>query len=154
MATKKVKFALSAEIVGDATSGLVLGDFNGWDQSKAAVLKKVRGGGMSVQLDLETGKSYEYRYLLSDGRWVNDTNADAYAKDPRYGIENCVINLAEPKKSAPRKSTATAKTKAPVEKAPVAAKATATPKASAAKKTSTAKKDTTTTRAKRAPKSK
>ncbi len=136
---KKVTFTLSAEVVGEATSGLLLGEFNNWDYNDGISLKKQKDGSMTATTSLETGKRYEYRYLLNDGRWVNDHSAEHYVHISGFHVENCVINVAEDAKkaaatekkiitaatekpvAAPKKSTP-AKEKAPASKAVAPAK--------------------------------
>ena len=90
--TKKITFTLPAEVVANATSGLLLGDFNNWDNAKAPSLKKQKDGSMKTTLALEGG-TYHYRYLLDDGRWVNDYTAEHYAHVWGYGVDNCVITV-------------------------------------------------------------
>ena len=90
--TKKITFTLPAEVVANATSGLLLGDFNNWDNTKAPSLKKQKDGSMKATLALEGG-TYHYRYLLDDGRWVNDYTAEHYAHVSGYGVDNCVITV-------------------------------------------------------------
>ena len=92
---KKVTFTLSAEVVGEATSGLLLGEFNNWDYNDGINLKKQKDGSMTATTSLETGKRYEYRYLLNDGRWVNDHSAEHYVHISGFHVENCVINVAQ-----------------------------------------------------------
>ena len=90
--TKKITFTLPAEVVANATSGLLLGDFNNWDDTKAPSLKKQKDGSMKATLALEGGV-YHYRYLLDDGRWVNDYTAENYAHVWGYGVDNCVVTV-------------------------------------------------------------
>jgi len=90
--TKKITFTLPAEVVANATSGLLLGDFNNWDDTKAPSLKKQKDGSMKAELALEGG-IYHYRYLLDDGRWVNDYTAENYAHVWGYGVDNCVVTV-------------------------------------------------------------
>lgn len=92
---KKVTFTLSAEVVGEATSGLLLGEFNNWDYNDGINLKKQKDGSMTATTSLETGNRYEYRYLLNDGRWVNDHSAEHYVHISGFHVENCVINVAQ-----------------------------------------------------------
>lgn len=92
---KKVTFTLSGEVVGEATSGLLLGEFNNWDYNDGISLKKQKDGSMTATASLEIGKRYEYRYLLNDGRWVNDHRAEHYVHISGFHVENCVINVAE-----------------------------------------------------------
>ncbi|MFC0775724.1 glycoside hydrolase family 13 [Terrimonas alba] len=114
---KKVTFTLSAETVGDATSALLLGEFNNWNSDDGIILKKQKDGSMKATTTLEEGRTYQYRYLLSDGRWVNDHRADDYVPVNGYHVENCVISVPveEEKKAvkvekAPKVKKASAKT--------------------------------------------
>ncbi|MDI9365227.1 MAG: hypothetical protein QM541_09770 [Flavobacterium sp.] len=131
---QKITFTVSAEIAGNATSGILLGDFNNWEFEKGIALKKQKDGSLKTTIDLESG-TYQYRYFLSDGRWVNDSNADAYVYSEAFFADNCLINVPEeapkPTKKASVKPT---ETPAPlvVEAAPVAPKKTTTKKASVA----------------------
>lgn len=114
---KKVTFTLSAETIGDATSAVLLGEFNNWNADDAIILKKQKDGSMKATTTLEEGRTYQYRYLLSDGRWVNDHRADEYVPVSGYHVENCVIAVpAEEEKKAvkaektPKAKKVTAKT--------------------------------------------
>lgn len=130
---KKVSFILSAEVVGAATSGLLLGEFNNWNYNDGINLEKQKDGSMKATASLEAGKKYEYRYLLNDGRWVNDQSADHYVHISGLHVENCVINVpaeSVEKKQAPAKEIVLKETvkAAPVKKItakPVAPKTTA-----------------------------
>ncbi|SOE20653.1 Predicted 5' DNA nuclease, flap endonuclease-1-like, helix-3-turn-helix (H3TH) domain [Spirosomataceae bacterium TFI 002] len=129
MAKTKVDFILPSEIVGEATSGLLLGEFNNWDYNFGFPLKKQKDGSLKTTISLDAGGRFEYRYLLNDGRWVNDSNADQYVHISKYQIENCVIAVpaakatATKKVAAPKKTTAPKKAAAP-KKVATAAKAT------------------------------
>lgn len=125
----KVTFTLPAEEVAEATAGLLLGDFNNWDQQHGTVLKKQKDGSMKAIVSLTPGETYHYRYLLNDGRWVNDDNEDHY--DHNYSVHNCVITVAS-------EAAKTAKAKAPKKEA--APKTETAPKKAAAPKKATAKK--------------
>jgi predicted flap endonuclease-1-like 5' DNA nuclease len=91
--SKKVTFILPAEVVANATSGIILGEFNNWDDTHATSLKKQKDGSMKATLTLEAGRTYQYRYLLNDGRWVNDHTADKFVHVGGYNVENCVITV-------------------------------------------------------------
>ncbi len=90
---KKVTFILPAEIVADASHGLLLGEFNNWNKETGFSLKKAKDGSMKATIELEAGKSYEYRYLLDGGRWENDQTAEQYAHVHGFDIVNCVITV-------------------------------------------------------------
>lgn len=104
--SKKVKFILAAEIAANATECLLLGEFNNWDKENGFTLKKSKDGSFQTTVDLEEGRTYEYRYLLNDGRWVNDGNAQQYNHVPGLYIDNCVITVpAEAPKLAKTKKS-------------------------------------------------
>lgn len=110
--SKKVKFILSADIVGEATEALLLGDFNNWDLNAGIGLKVQKDGTLAATVALEPG-SYQYRYYLNDGRWVNDSNAQQYVHHPVFQVDNCVVTVAaEPAAAAKAKKTAKATTAA------------------------------------------
>jgi predicted flap endonuclease-1-like 5' DNA nuclease len=121
---KKITFTLAANVVADATEGLLLGDFNNWDNTNAISLKKQKDGSMKATIALEAGQTYQYRYLLNDGRWVNDNTAENYVPVYGYQIENCVVTVpveAEKTVAAPEKAVKTVKkAAAPKAKATVA----------------------------------
>ena len=96
-----VTFTLPSDTVGNATGGILLGDFNHWNQADGIVLEKQKNGDLQATLPLEVGKYYEYRYLLSDGRWVNDEYANPYTNTYGHYVENCsLIVPADLKESA------------------------------------------------------
>jgi hypothetical protein len=86
-----VTFTLPSDTVGNATGGILLGDFNHWNQADGLVLKKQKNGDLQATLSLEVGKYYEYRYLLSDGRWVNDEHANPYTNAQGHFVDNCSL---------------------------------------------------------------
>lgn len=116
----KVTFHLSKHIAGDATGALLIGEFNNWDSDKGIPLEQNDNGSLTVMIDLQPG-TYQYRYLLNDGRWENDDKADHYAAAHGLQVENCVVVVTEneavaepvkaPAKKAAAKKTATAKPK-------------------------------------------
>ncbi|MEO6488452.1 MAG: isoamylase early set domain-containing protein [Ferruginibacter sp.] len=93
MTKKKIKFRLSPECINGATEGLLLGEFNNWNPAEGVQLKKAEDGSFVAELSLTPGKTYEYRYLLNDGRWVNDSNATAFSQQFGPSVENCVLTV-------------------------------------------------------------
>ena len=91
--TKKISFKLPAEQVADAASGVLVGEFNNWNPEEGIYLQKQEDGSMIAELALTPGKTYQYRYLLNDGRWVNDYNEKTFSDN--YSVENCVISVPE-----------------------------------------------------------
>lgn len=87
----KVAFELPKDIGSDKTEIRVLGEFNDWNWENAPVLKRNAGSYKAV-VELESGKTYQYRYLIDGQTWINDSIADGYTPSP-YNVENCVVNL-------------------------------------------------------------
>ena len=79
------------ELQSDAAKVSLCGDFNNWDPM-ANVLKRRKDGLFSTTISLEAGKSYRFRYVLDDGSWENDWNADQYLPN-EFGSEDSIINL-------------------------------------------------------------
>lgn len=118
---KKVIFSLPAEALGEATIALLLGDFNNWDPQKAIQLKAQKNGLLTATVALEAGKSYQYRFLLDNGQWVNDWAAEQYVFDPVFGVENSLITVKGPAAKTPVKRATVKKAKAPAKKVAPAA---------------------------------
>jgi 1,4-alpha-glucan branching enzyme len=68
----------------------VVGDFNGWSTS-ATPMKRLKSGAFSITVDLETNRTYAFRYLLGDADWENDPDADAHAPTPYVDSTNSVV---------------------------------------------------------------
>jgi 1,4-alpha-glucan branching enzyme len=118
--TKKITFTLPAQIVDNATSALLLGDFNNWDLNSGSIMTAQKDGSLKTTINLEYGKTYQYRYLLNNGTWVNDENAAEFV--PQYQIQNCIITVPQ-KKVAVKKATVKKEvTTAPKKLAPKKAK--------------------------------
>ncbi|MCP9750367.1 DUF4332 domain-containing protein [Ferruginibacter sp. HRS2-29] len=121
----QVTFLLPNYIVQHATGGLLLGDFNNWNAELGFPLELTEDGSLQTTISLQPGQTYQYRYLLNDGRWENDDRAHSYSAAEGMFIENCVIHVTEQaetvtdtpviKKATPKK--AVAKKAAPAKKA-------------------------------------
>jgi len=84
----KVTFSIPAEAANSAT---VIGSFNAWNSEKT-ILKKLKNGTFKGTVDLKTGNSYEFRYLI-DGAYSNEEQADSYKWNDYANADNCVLNL-------------------------------------------------------------
>lgn len=100
MTKKKVTFTLPSEFVANAAEGILLGEFNNWNPAEGIQLQKREDGSMIAELSLIAGKTYEYRYLLSDGRWVNDYSGTTISQIYGNVVENCVLTIPAPEKKA------------------------------------------------------
>jgi len=88
----KVTFKLSKDIVGNAKSVHLVGEFNNWSR-KATPMKKFKEGSFSLTINLESGREYQFRYLLNGINWENDWQADKYVPTDIPGVENSVVVL-------------------------------------------------------------
>jgi len=86
----KVTFVLPKEAVKGAQTVHLVGDFNNWDM-QATPMKKMKDGSFQIALELESGKSYQFRYLIDGKIWENDWEADQYVSSPYGGVENSVV---------------------------------------------------------------
>lgn len=87
----KVRFRLSSEEAEQAEIVYLSGDFNDWDTGQP--MRRLKDGSFSLQLDLDSGREYQFRYLLQDGRWINDPEADRYEFCTFAGGDNSVAVL-------------------------------------------------------------
>ena len=100
MMKTKVTFTLPAANIIGADECVLLGDFNNWNLEEGHYLKKQADGNMKVEVELEAGKEYQYRYLLGNGRWVNDDNEKITSDMSGFPVENCIIRVAAVKEKA------------------------------------------------------
>lgn len=85
----KVTFRLPKEIVAEAETVNLVGDFNNWDVSSTP-MKKLKTGEFTVTVSLKKDNEYQYRYLIDGKTWKNDEDADKYVMNEFSG-ENAVV---------------------------------------------------------------
>lgn len=86
----KVTFSLPKEQAKEAGKVTVVGEFNDWDTA-ATPLRRQKDGSFRTTLDLETGREYQFRYLIDGEIWVSDPEADRFAFSPFGDCENSVL---------------------------------------------------------------
>ncbi len=109
--TTKVKFKLPATHYFGSNECVLLGEFNNWNLEEGYYLTMQADGSMTVEVELEAGKQYEYRYLLGNGHWVNDDREKIQTEVNGFVMENCVVKVpsisSNPKpKTAPKAKVA------------------------------------------------
>jgi len=113
----KVRFTLPASNLADASECILVGEFNNWNPGEGILLQKEEDGSMKAELELAGGREYQYRYLLSNGRWVNDDGEKVVTDVYGYPVENCIIRVPETvQKAKTAKPKAAAKVKTEVVK--------------------------------------
>lgn len=85
----KVRFKVSADEACGSDKIFLVGSFNGWNE-KDMPMKANKDGSFSIEIDLPTGEKHYFRYLRSDGVWINDAEADAY-EPCEFGTDNSVV---------------------------------------------------------------
>ncbi len=88
----KVTFKVSSDETKNAKEAAVVGEFNSWDPA-AGEMSKLKNGSFTTTLDLETGRTYQFRYVLDGTVWVNDEAADDYAASGVGQEQNSVLQL-------------------------------------------------------------
>jgi len=87
----KVSFKVSKELANGASKVNIAGEFNNWNETSDE-LNTLKDGSFSLSYDLETGREYQFRYLLDGNIWINDDAADKYLSN-RFGSQNSVVVL-------------------------------------------------------------
>lgn len=93
--TTKITFTLPAANIIGAAECVLLGEFNNWNLEKGFYLQKQADGSMTTEVELVAGKDYQYRYLLSNGRWVNDNGEKITSEMSGYPVVNCIVRVPE-----------------------------------------------------------
>jgi len=88
----KCTFSLPKDAAPNAESVCIVGEFNNW-QEQDLPLKRLKSGEHKIEMNLETGRKYQYRFLIDSTTWENDWEADEYVKVPEFSTENSVVSL-------------------------------------------------------------
>ena len=72
-----------------AISCSVVGDFNNWDKH-ATPMRRHGDGTWRIDVRLEAGREYQYRFLVDNRERIIDDNADRLTVHPQGG-ENSVV---------------------------------------------------------------
>lgn len=86
----KVSFKVSKEMANGASKVNLAGDFNNWNETSDE-MNALKDGSFSLSVDLESGREYQFRYILDGTIWINDEAADAYKPTGFGDTENSVI---------------------------------------------------------------
>jgi 1,4-alpha-glucan branching enzyme len=74
-----------------AESVHLVGDFNNWDRQNLPLIRPRHGDAdWTATVELKSGQTYQFRYLINAKTWVNDCNADDYTTNP-FGGSNSVV---------------------------------------------------------------
>ena len=87
---RRITFRLPKVAATDANSVCIVGDFNNWN-THASPMKKLKDGDYSIELNLELGREYQFRYLIDQLKWENDRSADKYVRSVYGDCDNSVV---------------------------------------------------------------
>jgi 1,4-alpha-glucan branching enzyme len=68
----------------------LVGDFNDWDRDNLP-FRRTRGGNWKIEVEIDQGREYHFRYLLDDVHWRYDWHADNHASNPQGGYDSIVV---------------------------------------------------------------
>lgn len=86
----KVTFRIPAGVGKSLKTAKVLGEFNNWSFNSNP-MKRLKNGAFTTTIDLENGREYQFRYLLDENHWENETEADNFVPSPYGDSNNSVI---------------------------------------------------------------
>ena len=86
----KCTFILPKAAAPEASTVTLVGEFNGW-KTDSTPMKRLKTGAFKLELELESGRTYQYRYLINGEQWENDWSADAYQPVPDLQVENSIV---------------------------------------------------------------
>jgi 1,4-alpha-glucan branching enzyme len=71
----KVTFRLEKKAAAGARKVAVAGDFNAWEITRTP-MRSLKSGDFTASVNLAKGRTYQYRFVIDDKRWVTDKDAD------------------------------------------------------------------------------
>jgi len=73
------KLLITFEIPGSLWAERIhlVGDFNDWDR-QSLPLRLTRQGNWQIEVELDSGREYRFRYLIDGEGWGNDWHADRH----------------------------------------------------------------------------
>jgi len=83
-----VTFEIPASIWAERIN--LVGEFNDWD-TESLPFQQNREGHWLVELELEAGREYRFRYLLDGEQWRDDWHADSFVANPFGGYDSVVV---------------------------------------------------------------
>lgn len=88
----KCTFRLPKEAASQAEKVVIVGEFNDWSTTSHP-MNKLKSGEFKLDLSLQPGRDYQFRYLIDDQVWENDWDADGYYPSDAVSAENSVVSV-------------------------------------------------------------
>jgi 1,4-alpha-glucan branching enzyme len=95
--TNQGKVIVTFEIPGTIWAERInlVGDFNDWDR-ESLPFRHNRQENWQIEIELDAGREYHFRYLFDGDRWHDDWHADRCTTDPHGGCHSIVIARIPP----------------------------------------------------------
>jgi 1,4-alpha-glucan branching enzyme len=84
---------LDAEEAGSAKQVFLVGSFNDWNETSHPMKRDNKSGNFSLEVELPRGVEISFRYLLDDGRWINEKAASEFRYCNFAGADNSILKL-------------------------------------------------------------
>ena len=84
--------ALPNEAQETKYEAITQGDFNQWNEN-VEPMKRLKNGDFTQTVELSTNNDYAFRYILDNGSWENDWEADSYRRSPISNEDNSVVSV-------------------------------------------------------------
>jgi hypothetical protein len=88
-----ISFVIPASLWADWVH--LVGDLNGWDR-ESLPLSLNGGDDWQVEVELDRGREYRFRYLIDGEHWRNDRHADLHALGDDGMLDSVVIAQLAP----------------------------------------------------------
>ena len=99
--TNKSKVIVTFEIPGTIWAERInlVGDFNNWDP-ESLPFRHNRQENWQIEIELDAGREYRFRYLFDGDQWHDDWHADKCLADPHGGYHSILIAEVLPQPSS------------------------------------------------------
>jgi len=87
----RITFTLPKEICENFDEISVVGDFNNWSPHEHKFSQKNSDGSSSIEIVLQAGNEYQFRYLCDGQTWLNEPEADKQSLAHFGDAKNSVI---------------------------------------------------------------
>lgn len=85
----RVTFRLLRDTAKNSGRVMIVGDFNDWDTFRSP-MTRLENGDFVITLDLDSRRTYRFKYLIDGSRWENDLYADRFEKND-FGSKDSVV---------------------------------------------------------------
>lgn len=85
-----VTFIIPKEVAAGINECSIVGDFNNWNPMVHKMKKNVNTGEFMLKIELPANKTFEFKYLCSNGVWLVEDESDVLVPNV-YGSINSVL---------------------------------------------------------------